>query len=215
MQVKHGTTDFACAYCAANVRVEEEGGTVSLRAIHTSTNRLAAELAITRLRGDVAREQAELARLDQVIDYHARELANPPPSPQEADDRRASEAMRGLVPFAIVCVIGYGVGHWTSMWWGWASFFILAAVLPTLFGVEVKSESRSELKFLREMERMRYENFQRSRPYHETELEDFRRLREECQSKLDALGEQLAAVEVEVGARPASALSTPQVRPRP
>lgn len=68
LEVPPGLESFACAYCAASVRVRRAGGTVSLQRIEArlteverNTDRTASELAIVRYEKDLARVETELA----------------------------------------------------------------------------------------------------------------------------------------------------------
>jgi len=61
LEVKQDISDFACGYCGIQQQVERSGGIVSLRRVEEAlddvklgTNRTASELAIARLRADIA-----------------------------------------------------------------------------------------------------------------------------------------------------------------
>lgn len=61
LEVKQDISDFACGYCGIQQQVERSGGIVSLRRVEEAlddvklgTNRTASELAVARLRADIA-----------------------------------------------------------------------------------------------------------------------------------------------------------------
>jgi DNA-directed RNA polymerase subunit RPC12/RpoP len=79
LEIRSDTESFACGYCGASQIVERKGGVVSLRkieaalaAVSSSTNKTASELALVRLKGEIAAMRAEhekrmeaAARLEQ------------------------------------------------------------------------------------------------------------------------------------------------------
>ena len=65
---------FACKHCGMNYRVERAGGTVALtrleeqlEAVSASANRQAAELALVRLKGELAEIEPKLAQAQSAI----------------------------------------------------------------------------------------------------------------------------------------------------
>lgn len=70
LQIKPGMDELACGYCGATLMVERDGGSISLRILHTAisrvqvgTDKTAAELAINRLKGELATVESELGQV--------------------------------------------------------------------------------------------------------------------------------------------------------
>ena len=89
---------FACAYCGASVRVERRDGTISLQpltdamlAIQRSSDRTAAELAVKRLREDLAKLEESLAAAVAARPVMLRPGA---PSPAEVHEKALREQIK-------------------------------------------------------------------------------------------------------------------------
>ena len=82
LRIPKDVEQLACAYCGTEFMVRHEGGTISLapviaglRSIETATNRIATELAIQRLKSEIAALEATIA---ERIDWFSKRYDYPP-----------------------------------------------------------------------------------------------------------------------------------------
>lgn len=139
LNVKPAQKEFACSYCAANVRFQEEGGVVELvqkdvNAIRNSSAKVAAELAMVRLANDIpAAESMANEKRDEVGGLNRILKLAEQPTPIHPDALKSKQVLATVVvvPVAMflsaqmfpddvrglfALLIGVLVG---ILYWGW------------------------------------------------------------------------------------------------
>lgn len=125
LKVGETVDSFACAYCAASVRVERGGGIVSLQLltdaiakVQTGTDRTAAELALVRLNAKLSRIRRDVQELEkQSLDppyMEKRPLASQP-------FPLFTTSVLLIVAFFALCAGGI-----SGEWWGKFWFLVLS-----------------------------------------------------------------------------------------
>lgn len=154
LDIRPDMSQFACGYCGTNQVVERVGGTVSLKLlgdaiarVQASTDRTAAELAVRRLRDDLAVIQRQL---DDVTRQRSAVIEQRNMQIRIEATRRVQSfrqtikvlATSGLIFASMVfvgsCSMGIGAGNpEDGSWAPWAFLSILVVLLgwPLLLGL--------------------------------------------------------------------------------